>query len=208
MAYKQLKETWIETNKYREDYNAIFRHVAKTGGASIRMSIGCKCPGGVDKIHAETKYGTDGCNYSTEKNGVLCLGHGDTIDDSENDGKTPYYIVLRNPYDRHLSFNNYHKTDKFESDKSIQSHLTTKQGNPIKNIKYLCYEDIENEYKKLKENTPGSDEWDDGLETIHTTNLYTDKYIKMKEELKKDKNIFKDEYELWKTHCGHLVVGT
>jgi len=199
MSYSRLKETWV-----REDYNAMFRHVQKTGGASIRMSIGCKCPGGVDKKHGEEKDGTHGCDYNTEKNGVLCLGHAQTIDDSENDGKTPYYIVLRNPYDRHASFNNYHRKDKFKSGKSTLDHLTTKQGNPIKNIKYLCYEDIGNDYKKFKEHTLGSDKWDDELETIHTNNTYTDKYIKLKEELKKDKNIFKDEYELWKKHCGHL----
>jgi hypothetical protein len=199
MSYSTLKETWI-----REDYNAIFRHVEKTGGASIRMSIGCKCPGGVDEEHGETKSGTHRCDLTSEKNGVLCLGHFETIDDSENDGKTPYYIVLRNPYTRHTSFNNYHKMTEFQSNKSTLDRMFTKQGKPIKNIKYLCYEDIENEYKKFKEDTPGSDEWSDELETIHTNNTYTDKYIKLREELKKDKNIFKDEYELWKKHCGHL----
>lgn len=199
MNYSRLEETWIQ-----EDYNAIFRHVKKTGGASIRMSIGCKCPGGIDVKHGETKDGTHDCGRNTEKNGVLCLGHLHSIDDAENDGKTPYYVVLRNPYTRHVSNNNYLKYDTFRPDKSTLEFLTTTQGNPIKNIKYLCYEDLENEYKKFKENTPGSDKWDDELETIHTKNLYTDKYIKMREELKKDKNIFKDEYELWKKHCGHL----
>jgi hypothetical protein len=182
-----------------------FFHVPKTGGASVRKAIGCNCGGGRDGKTRETLSGTDRCDTKTYANGVTCLGHNDK---PPSDGK--YAAILRDPVTRLESLaaydnSNIHKFiegHKQNKKTTVTERLKANDGTQLENITYLCFERLEDDYKKLRSSSQNGELWAETLPVIHPRDkTRKPTVVATADEREAILEIFEDDFKLWKLHC-------
>ena len=179
-------------------------HLPKTGGASLRKAIGCNCAGGVDVKSKETLSGTDDCVKTTQANGVVCFGHRQRPPQADS----PTAVVLRNPVTRLESwaaYNDLRIADMliWAREDKVSDNLYAADDSPLTNVRFLCFENLQEDYAKLRATSDHGIYWSEVLPKIHTREHTARPHLKATpDEREEIARIFDDDMHLWKNHCA------